>query len=373
METNYIPQKYHQLRQHYREVMLVKGIQNTELYKHIKAEKLNENFFYKMGHLLLCCFLLPFVTYWYFKQEYLLATTELAVLIFFCANLRQIVLKKSELLPRPVVLIGLGCQLLALNYYAGSSASLWAYPLLAIYFFILPIRHANYAAAALVAPLSAILFFNAEQVFVIRFVSSIAAMMLIANMIVLINNKLQQELINLSIKDPLTQCYNRRHMAQIFKQMTHLFQRSNTTVSILLIDVDYFKQVNDQFGHLVGDKILCQVVSVIEDNCRASDMLFRYGGEEFVLLLPEENIQNAGLIAEKNRTLLNTITLPDQRFISVSIGVCEMAADMSANDWIKYADQALYQAKSDGRNRVQCYENKVKYSLNSPEKIQNFR
>jgi len=353
--------------------MLVKRLKKTELYKHLKTEKLNENFFYKMGHLLLCCFLLPFVTYWYFKQEYLLATIELMVLLFFCANLRQIVLNKDELLPRSVVLIGIGCQLLSLNYYAGSSASLWAYPLLAIYFFILPIRHANYAATALVTPLSVILFFNAEQVFVIRFVSSIAAMLLIANMIVLIISNLQKELINRSIKDPLTQCYNRRHMAQIFKQMTHLFQRSNTTISILLIDVDYFKQVNDQFGHLVGDKILCQVVSIIKENCRASDMLFRYGGEEFVLLLHEENIQNAGLIAEKNRTLLNTITLPDNNVVSVSIGVCEMAPDMSANDWIKYADQALYQAKSDGRNRVQCYENKVKYPLHSPEKVQHLR
>jgi len=353
--------------------MLVKRIKKTQFYRHLKADKLNENFFYKMGHLLLCCFLLPFVIYWYFKQEYLLATTELMVQLFFCANLRQIVVKKNELLPRSVVLIGIGCQLLALNYYAGSSASLWAYPLLAIYFFILPIRHANYAAAALITPLSVILFFNAEQVFVIRFISSIAAMLLIANMIVLSISKLQKELINRSIKDPLTQCYNRRHMAQIFKQMKHLYQRSNNTISILLIDVDYFKQVNDQFGHLVGDKILCQVVRIIEENCRASDMLFRYGGEEFILLLPEENIQNAELIAEKNRSLLNAITLPDKSVISVSIGVCELASDMSANDWIKYADQALYQAKSDGRNRVQCYENKVIYSLHSPEKVQHLR
>ncbi|NQZ32459.1 MAG: GGDEF domain-containing protein [Oceanospirillaceae bacterium] len=319
----------------------------------IKPNKLDENYFYTLFTCLFCCFLAPFIVFWFVKELYLLAIIEAFLLIFLCCNLRRISINKSEILPRSVVLISIGCQLLLLTYYAGSSASLWSYPLLATYFFILPIRHANYVAIALVLPMSYILTFSSDSIFVLRYVSSIIATVIIANLIITINKNLQKELLRQSISDPLTHCYNRRHLDTTLEQTTHLYQRTQDAVSILLIDIDHFKQINDQLGHLVGDDILRQMVKTIQEHRRASDMLFRYGGEEFILLLPEANHKHAMLIAEKTRKFISDIQLPTKhQGLTVSIGVSEFTPSMSADDWIKQADVALYKAKNSGRNKV---------------------
>jgi|GEM_PF-1486909 len=333
--------------------MLVKQIQQSSLYRSLTTATFNQDFFYKIGHCIFCCFLLPFTLYWFVKQQYLLAASELLMLVFFCVNLRHMVINKRELCPRSMVLICLGCQLLALTYYAGSSASLWAYPLLATYYFILPIKTANYTALAIMLPMGVILSISTESVFVIRYLSSITAALLITNLMVIMNNKLQQALTKQSITDPLTHCYNRRHMDTTLDQAIQLYRRSNHPASLLLIDIDYFKRINDEYGHLVGDDILREVVQVMTTSKRVSDMLFRYGGEEFVMLIPETNCQSAQFIAEKNRILLSAIKLPDQqRSITVSIGICEVSPNMDAVAWVQCADRALYQAKENGRNRV---------------------
>lgn len=103
----------------------------------------------------------------------------------------------------------------------------------------------------------------------------------------------------------------------------------------------------------MGDDILRQLVNTIKENRRVNDMLFRYGGEEFVLLLPESNLKSAVFIAEQIRHLLSKLPLPDNhQQLTVSIGVCELNPSMSADDWLKQADLALYKAKKEGRNKV---------------------
>lgn len=118
--------------------MSTKRLITIKLLNLINPNTLDKDLFYKFFNILICCFLAPFIIFWFVKELYLLAFIEAGLLLFFCCNIRQIFTKKTELLPRSVVLVSIGCQLLLLTDYAGSSAALWTYPLLATYFLYSP-------------------------------------------------------------------------------------------------------------------------------------------------------------------------------------------------------------------------------------------
>ncbi|MDH3327790.1 MAG: GGDEF domain-containing protein, partial [Desulfobulbaceae bacterium] len=163
---------------------------------------------------------------------------------------------------------------------------------------------------------------------------------------------------NQTLKDPLTHCYNRRFLDDYIKQYEPLAKRHKSEIGLLMLDLDYFKLVNDEFGHQTGDQILKEVVTIIRDQIRESDLLIRYGGEEFlVILLEMKNGLSADSVSEKIRKGVeqHQFTLSDGQIIqkSVSIGVALFPEDAdSINQTIKFADVALYEAKQSGRNKV---------------------
>lgn len=166
----------------------------------------------------------------------------------------------------------------------------------------------------------------------------------------------QTKLVNMATKDPLTGIDNRRTFITDADEMMAHSTRYHTKLSLVIMDVDYFKKINDQAGHLVGDKVLKQVAKLIESHTRASDHFARYGGEEFVLLLPETSLQQALEMSENLRK-----TIEQHRFeleinrikVTMSFGVTEkFDSDTEINELIKRADTALYQAKAAGRNKV---------------------
>lgn len=132
-----------------------------------------------------------------------------------------------------------------------------------------------------------------------------------------------------------------------------LGKRNHTPVSLLLIDLDHFKLVNDEHGHLVGDQVLVEFATLVQSRIRAYDLLFRFGGEEFLLVLPQTTRADALSLAESIRTLLESATLTHQIHLTCSIGVSEwQQPDESIESWLKSCDDALYSAKAAGRNRV---------------------
>src|SRR5262249_51766507 len=152
--------------------------------------------------------------------------------------------------------------------------------------------------------------------------------------------------------DPLTGAFNRRHLDAALAAAAERRRRTNERASILLFDVDRFKDVNDAFGHAEGDRELTALVTVITQRLRKLDLVFRAGGEEFVVLLPGTRFNDAFVVAEELRALvLDADILPEWR-LSISIGVAEICAEQSAQAWIGEADAALYRAKRAGRNRV---------------------
>lgn len=153
----------------------------------------------------------------------------------------------------------------------------------------------------------------------------------------------------LSVTDPLTGLFNRRHLHQCLQSEIEWANRYGRPLSVLVIDCDDFKQINDTWGHLEGDRVLQGLACLIIESLRASDCAFRYGGEEFVVLLPEVDIAGARLIAERLR---ESFAGCDERKCTVSIGVAEYTPAESENSFIHRADEAGYAAKRNGKNCV---------------------
>jgi diguanylate cyclase (GGDEF)-like protein len=155
--------------------------------------------------------------------------------------------------------------------------------------------------------------------------------------------------------DPLTQVNNRVAMDDCMRREWELARRHKTPLSLMLIDIDHFKSFNDRYGHSYGDQILKSVAQTIRESVRASDMIFRYGGEEFVIILSNTEIAGAVLMAERIRRAIENMRLTaeaERVRVTASFGVTSLNSASSARDLLTHADQAMYQAKQNGRNQV---------------------
>jgi len=160
-----------------------------------------------------------------------------------------------------------------------------------------------------------------------------------------------------AVTDGLTRLYNRKYMDErIFEEMVRA-RRYERDCSLILLDIDRFKEVNDNYGHHAGDQVLEAVADALRENRRSSDILGRYGGEEFLLLLTETNLEGAKVFAERLRARVERLeaAFGEQRIqVTISCGVAAYRPEMQNNltAFVKEADQALYRAKEEGRNRV---------------------
>ncbi|MCP4748723.1 MAG: diguanylate cyclase [Desulfobacteraceae bacterium] len=165
---------------------------------------------------------------------------------------------------------------------------------------------------------------------------------------------------HMAIRDDLTGLYNRRHMNEVLKQEFKRAKRYGTELACLLLDLDYFKEVNDTYGHGFGDFVLQRFSARLSRNIRGADFCFRYGGEEFLVLLPHTNIDGAKNVAKKIRQLCENKPYNNgfqETTITVSIGITSIKHRMPARveNLLTHADRALYQAKAQGRNRYKVY------------------
>ncbi len=165
----------------------------------------------------------------------------------------------------------------------------------------------------------------------------------------------EHKLIQMAKIDGLTGIYNRRYLDNRLTEEIERSRRHGNPLSILMLDIDHFKKINDTHGHLCGDYALRKISELLQELVRTSDILGRYGGEEFCCVLPETPFEQAVVLAERCREQIaaSPFSCTDQQTrITVSIGVTGMHRDDTLDSIIKRADDALYQAKHDGRNRV---------------------
>jgi diguanylate cyclase (GGDEF)-like protein len=173
------------------------------------------------------------------------------------------------------------------------------------------------------------------------------------------NKMLQDEerLRELSVRDSLTGLYNRRYMDETLRREIELALRTGSRLGLVMIDVDEFKSVNDTFGHALGDLVLCEIAARLRENTRRTDIACRFGGDEFVLILPDCSLNGCIMRAEAICTAVgNTAFICEGVCIGnvgLSIGAAALPEDgWTAEDIMKAADGAMYTAKSEGKNRV---------------------
>lgn len=161
-----------------------------------------------------------------------------------------------------------------------------------------------------------------------------------------------QTLEKMASTDALTGLFNRHMFGQLFTREMAQKKRYKAPLSVILFDIDHFKKINDSFGHLAGDEVLKKVAAIAQEKVRLSDVAARWGGEEFVVLLPHTPLEGARITAEKIRTAIEATDFIQPGRVTASFGIAECLEDEEQEPLFDRADKALYRAKADGRNRT---------------------
>ncbi len=167
--------------------------------------------------------------------------------------------------------------------------------------------------------------------------------------------KYHEEIYRMTIVDGLTQVHNKRYLYEALEREITRARRHERPLAALMFDIDYFKRINDHYGHLAGDYVLRELADTVQARIRRDEVFARYGGEEFVIVLPETTLEGARALAESLREKVaeHAFIFQGERIpVTVSIGCADMGDDESATQLIQQADERLYEAKRAGRNRV---------------------
>lgn len=234
----------------------------------------------------------------------------------------------------------------------GNTGLFWLYPPFITSFFLTSPRLAILINGGTLAFLMAYgaPFESAEHM--LSFVTTAVVVSACAYIFALRNESQRHLLEQLAILDPLTGVKNRRAMEQELKAAVATRERNGLSFALALVDLDHFKRVNDVHGHAVGDEVLVNCSEIIRCNTRQSDQLFRFGGEEFVLLLPGVGDANMrAVMANLHRALRRELRSPDGP-VTASFGLALLRPGETAEQWLERADEALYLAKEEGRDRI---------------------
>ncbi|MGL1892256.1 MAG: diguanylate cyclase [Spirochaetaceae bacterium] len=169
--------------------------------------------------------------------------------------------------------------------------------------------------------------------------------------------ELNEQLKILSRTDALTKLANRLRIDSVIEDEIYKSEVRGSSFSIILVDIDYFKDVNDTFGHTVGDQVLTKIANLLKTNSRRIDVVGRWGGEEFLIVLPDTVLEGATILAENMRSKIESHNFDQVKQKTASFGVGEYKKGLKANAFIKLVDDALYRAKESGRNRVEAIIN----------------
>nr|WP_308506853.1 GGDEF domain-containing protein [Pseudoduganella ginsengisoli] len=185
-------------------------------------------------------------------------------------------------------------------------------------------------------------------------IGNFMALMLTVAFMTMATRRLQTILEQRSTHDPLTGVLNRRGFALFYEYQRLQMRRAGKPMTLMEIDIDHFKAVNDRFGHMVGDKVLAHVARAVRETLRETDDVARFGGEEFIVLLPDSDERNAMLAAERIRDALRRFADIQLPMVTVSIGIgCHASDEESLDALLARTDAALYRAKQNGRDRVE--------------------
>lgn len=255
-------------------------------------------------------------------------------------------------LPALLLVGGIGTALLIAIWLHGVHAAFWAFPLVLVNYLVFALRPAIIGNVVLVVALIIVAIPSLSIELWSRFLVTLTMVSVFTGVFSYAVHGGLATLDRLTQVDPLTGLWNRRHLNMRLAEPRNWLERDDIVTSFVMLDIDHFKSINDRVGHAAADDILRQLADLLSRRTRDRDLVFRYGGEEFTLMLPNTNEGNARFLAEQLRLRVEATRFPPGVPVTISAGVAELEPDESASACLDRADAALLTAKSQGRNRV---------------------
>ena len=293
---------------------------------------------------------LPFAIKRYLQGEWIAAFIDTVIVVGFLALGTYVYRTRRVRVASIAISVLCAGGVLSTVYVIGPHQVYWAYPALMAVFYLIRPREAVALAIVIVVALLPKMLQQPNSHVTTTIIITIIVTSTFAFAFALITNTQREQLLHLATKDPLTGAGNRRALDTKLAELVNVYKRTRATSSIILMDLDHFKKVNDVYGHAVGDQILKSITDIVNLRIRVTDSLYRIGGEEFVVVLDGQDLHRAAHLAEQLRTLVDANELVPDQSVTISLGVAELKAGESANDWLHRSDEALYRAKNAGRN-----------------------
>lgn len=297
-------------------------------------------------------FFSPFILTSLWNKQIIAATFYFLIVIFLLTNSYRLYRQRTVLIPTWIIYNLILLALVHSMSIRGINALFWCYPAA---FGILFLSQRHYARINMVVFLSLLIpasFYFVPIDVATRFAVTLLMVCVSSDVFIGILIEFQTRLAELTIRDPLTNAFNRRHFIDCLEKAIASVQRSRQPITLVTFDLDHFKSINDNYGHQVGDQVLIGVVNVVLERQRQTDSIFRLGGEEFIVLLPNTDLRSAYTFAEDIRQCITNTSFVEGTTITVSLGIAEYQPNEPLDDWLKRADDHLYRAKTDGRNCI---------------------
>ncbi len=324
-------------------------------------QRLKDNFHLLMITLvggIASCTLLPYALYRLATGSYLVALVDL--LMITVSTVSVWIAWRTGDTEKPGFLMAVvfcfGAVLVCMKL--GQDVLFWIYPLMVFIFFLVAPIKALLLLLLMVSAIVSLHFVEQSSIFnnsfqLLAFITTTVITSIFAYIFAYRTHLQRQELRHLATTDPLTGAATRHSLTDELTEAIEQYQQKNILSGLMLLDLDHFKRINDNFGHQSGDQILSQLVPLLKQMIRQQDSVFRYGGEEFVLLIKEIQLADLHRLAEKIRhAVWHQLTLPDGSALTTSIGLATVQHATDWESWLQNADVALYQAKHQGRNQV---------------------
>ncbi|RVT44968.1 GGDEF domain-containing protein [Rheinheimera sediminis] len=324
-------------------------------------QRLKDNFHLSMITLvgvITGCTLLPYALYRLATGSYLVGIVDLLMIAVSTTSVRMA--WRTGETEKPGFLMAtifcFGAVLVCMEL--GQDALFWIYPLMVFIFFLVAPIKALLLLLLMVSAIVSIHFAGQSSIFntkvqLLAFITTTLITCIFAYIFAYRTHLQRQELRHLASTDPLTGAATRYSLADELTAAIEHYQQKNMVSGLMLLDLDHFKAINDNFGHQSGDLILTQLVPLLKQMIRQQDSVFRYGGEEFVLLIKDIQLADLHRLAEKVRhAVWHQLSRPDGSALTTSIGIATVQQATDWESWLHQADVALYKAKHQGRNQV---------------------
>ena len=295
--------------------------------------------------------LLPYTVYRFIQQEWVVAIVDLTIVVGMSILFLYVYFKRKVRLAAFVLsILTLAGNLLTV-YVKGPEQIYWAFPAIVLIYYLLPPMVAMIIGIidliAIYYLISSVLTLAESTTIMVTLVATNIFSYVFSHLTKFQSNKLNK----IAHQDALTGAGNRRAMAKEIERVIDLNKKDNIPVSSILLDYDHFKQINDIYGHAIGDEVLVCTSNLIESIIEGKGKLYRMGGEEFLVVLNATKIAEAGKIAERICNEVATIEVGIKHKVTVSLAVSEYKSNETSDSWFSRLDKALYEAKNNGRNQ----------------------